>query len=98
MSVGRFQDVVIPEHGTIKRGTVGSILRQAGLTPGRLPEAAGLTTRCGMPLNQPALPAPPGGPEALETSRCWRDDEDKPGNGGEHGNGGERRRMFGASG
>jgi predicted RNA binding protein YcfA (HicA-like mRNA interferase family) len=25
--------VVIPEHGTIKRGTLGSILRQAGLTP-----------------------------------------------------------------
>jgi hypothetical protein len=22
-----------PEHGTIKRGTLGSILRQAGLTP-----------------------------------------------------------------
>jgi len=26
--------VVIPEHGTIMRGTLGSILRQAGLTPG----------------------------------------------------------------
>jgi predicted RNA binding protein YcfA (HicA-like mRNA interferase family) len=25
--------VVIPEHGTIKRGTLGSILRQADLTP-----------------------------------------------------------------
>jgi predicted RNA binding protein YcfA (HicA-like mRNA interferase family) len=25
--------VVIPEHGTIKRGTLGSILRQAALTP-----------------------------------------------------------------
>ena len=25
--------VVIPEHGTVKRGTLGSILRQAGLTP-----------------------------------------------------------------
>jgi len=25
--------VVIPEHGTIKRGTLGSILRQAGLAP-----------------------------------------------------------------
>jgi predicted RNA binding protein YcfA (HicA-like mRNA interferase family) len=25
--------VVIPEHGTIKRGTLSSILRQAGLTP-----------------------------------------------------------------
>lgn len=27
---------VIPEHGTIKRGTLGSILRQAGLTPDEL--------------------------------------------------------------
>jgi len=25
--------VVIPEHGTIKRGTLGAILRQADLTP-----------------------------------------------------------------
>jgi predicted RNA binding protein YcfA (HicA-like mRNA interferase family) len=25
--------IVIPEHGTIKRGTPGSILRQADLTP-----------------------------------------------------------------
>jgi hypothetical protein len=25
--------VVIPEHGTIKRGTLGSIIREAGLTP-----------------------------------------------------------------
>ena len=25
--------VVIPEHGTIKRGALGSILRQAALTP-----------------------------------------------------------------
>lgn len=25
--------VVIPQHGTIKRGTLGSILRQADLTP-----------------------------------------------------------------
>jgi predicted RNA binding protein YcfA (HicA-like mRNA interferase family) len=25
--------VVIPQHGTIKRGTLSSILRQAGLTP-----------------------------------------------------------------
>jgi predicted RNA binding protein YcfA (HicA-like mRNA interferase family) len=25
--------VVIPQHGTIKRGTLGSILRQAGITP-----------------------------------------------------------------
>lgn len=25
--------VVVPEHGTIKRGTLSSILRQAGLTP-----------------------------------------------------------------
>lgn len=25
--------VVIPEHGTVKRGTLSSILRQAGLTP-----------------------------------------------------------------
>jgi predicted RNA binding protein YcfA (HicA-like mRNA interferase family) len=25
--------VVIPEHGTIRRGTLSSILRQAGLTP-----------------------------------------------------------------
>ncbi|OLE25350.1 MAG: hypothetical protein AUG44_16280 [Actinobacteria bacterium 13_1_20CM_3_71_11] len=25
--------VVIPQHGTIKRGTLASILRQAGLTP-----------------------------------------------------------------
>jgi predicted RNA binding protein YcfA (HicA-like mRNA interferase family) len=24
---------VIPEHGTVKRGTLGSIIRQAGLTP-----------------------------------------------------------------
>ena len=24
---------VIPEHGTVKRGTLASILRQAGLTP-----------------------------------------------------------------
>jgi predicted RNA binding protein YcfA (HicA-like mRNA interferase family) len=25
--------VVIPQHSTIKRGTLGSILRQAGITP-----------------------------------------------------------------
>jgi predicted RNA binding protein YcfA (HicA-like mRNA interferase family) len=25
--------VVIPQHATIKRGTLGSILRQAGITP-----------------------------------------------------------------
>lgn len=25
--------VVIPEHGVVKRGTLASILRQAGLTP-----------------------------------------------------------------
>jgi predicted RNA binding protein YcfA (HicA-like mRNA interferase family) len=25
--------VVIPQHGTIKRGTLGSILRQADITP-----------------------------------------------------------------
>ena len=25
--------VVIPQHGTVKRGTLGSILRQAGVTP-----------------------------------------------------------------
>ena len=25
--------VVVPQHGTVKRGTLGSILRQAGLTP-----------------------------------------------------------------
>lgn len=25
--------VVIPKHGTVKRGTLSSILRQAGLTP-----------------------------------------------------------------
>lgn len=25
--------VVIPQHGTIKRGTLASIIRQAGLTP-----------------------------------------------------------------
>jgi predicted RNA binding protein YcfA (HicA-like mRNA interferase family) len=25
--------VVIPQHGTVKRGTLSSILRQAGLTP-----------------------------------------------------------------
>ncbi|MGH3971772.1 MAG: type II toxin-antitoxin system HicA family toxin [Pseudonocardiaceae bacterium] len=25
--------VVIPQHGTVKRGTLGSILRQAGITP-----------------------------------------------------------------
>jgi predicted RNA binding protein YcfA (HicA-like mRNA interferase family) len=24
---------VVPEHGTVKRGTLASILRQAGLTP-----------------------------------------------------------------
>ncbi|WP_434744122.1 type II toxin-antitoxin system HicA family toxin [Micromonospora sp. SH-82] len=26
--------VVVPQHATIKRGTLASILRQAGLTPG----------------------------------------------------------------
>jgi predicted RNA binding protein YcfA (HicA-like mRNA interferase family) len=25
--------VVIPQHGTVKRGTLGTILRQAGITP-----------------------------------------------------------------
>ncbi|MBY8874105.1 type II toxin-antitoxin system HicA family toxin [Micromonospora sp. PLK6-60] len=25
--------VVVPQHGTVKRGTLASILRQAGLTP-----------------------------------------------------------------
>src|SRR5260370_31299909 len=28
-----FRILTIPEHGTVKRGTLGSILRQAGLTP-----------------------------------------------------------------
>ena len=26
--------VVVPQHGVVKRGTLASILRQAGLTPG----------------------------------------------------------------
>ncbi|HEX2297617.1 MAG TPA: type II toxin-antitoxin system HicA family toxin [Pseudonocardiaceae bacterium] len=30
--------VVIPQHGTIKRGTLASILRQAGLKPGEFHE------------------------------------------------------------
>ena len=25
---------VVPKHGTVKRGTLSSVLRQAGLTPG----------------------------------------------------------------
>ncbi|KXK60193.1 hypothetical protein AWW66_20165 [Micromonospora rosaria] len=31
--------VVVPQHSTIKRGTLASILRQAGLTPRRVPQA-----------------------------------------------------------
>lgn len=36
-AVYRNQDgrvVVVPRHGVVKRGTLASILRQAGLTPG----------------------------------------------------------------
>jgi predicted RNA binding protein YcfA (HicA-like mRNA interferase family) len=33
--------VVIPQHGTIKRGTLGSILRQAGITPTEFLELLG---------------------------------------------------------
>ncbi len=36
-AVHRNQDgrvVVVPQHGVLKRGTLASILRQAGLTPG----------------------------------------------------------------
>ncbi|TCB95385.1 addiction module toxin, HicA family [Micromonospora zingiberis] len=29
---------IVPHHGTIKRGTLASILRQAGLTPAEFPE------------------------------------------------------------
>jgi predicted RNA binding protein YcfA (HicA-like mRNA interferase family) len=25
--------VIVPQHGTVKRGTLSSVLRQAGLTP-----------------------------------------------------------------
>ena len=28
---------IVPQHGTVKRGTLSSILRQAGLTPGEFP-------------------------------------------------------------
>jgi predicted RNA binding protein YcfA (HicA-like mRNA interferase family) len=30
---GNGRTVVIPQHGVVKRGTLASILRQAGLTP-----------------------------------------------------------------
>ena len=33
--------VIIPQHGTVKRGTLSSILRQAGLTTGQLRELLG---------------------------------------------------------
>jgi len=33
--------VVIPQHGTIKRGTLASILRQAGIKPGEFRELLG---------------------------------------------------------
>jgi predicted RNA binding protein YcfA (HicA-like mRNA interferase family) len=33
--------VVVPQHGTIKRGTLGSILRQAGITPTEFLELLG---------------------------------------------------------
>jgi predicted RNA binding protein YcfA (HicA-like mRNA interferase family) len=33
--------VVIPHHGTIKRGTLASILRQAGIKPGEFRELLG---------------------------------------------------------
>ncbi|MEU3454324.1 type II toxin-antitoxin system HicA family toxin [Micromonospora sp. NPDC006766] len=33
--------VIVPQHGTIKRGTLASILRQAGLTPAEFLELLG---------------------------------------------------------
>ncbi|SES25274.1 type II toxin-antitoxin system HicA family toxin [Actinokineospora terrae] len=36
---GDGRTVIVPMHGTVKRGTLASIVRQAGLTPAELLEA-----------------------------------------------------------